>query len=269
MIDQCPHCQETLNLSAAQLEKVENALIKLPEGQLLKISCPHCKNIMELNSAGFPTSSVAPSQNKPIPIKQQKTAILPPKEPNLDWLENGKYEEKEVIQDVQMVLFLMANSPPLQAAVNAFTELDYKPVFAKSARDAIEKIQFNNYAAVVLHSKFESNNLNESVFHEYMRKLNMGKRRSIFYILIGPEFHSLYNLEALTNSANLVINDKEVDSLELILKKVIPEYEDIFSPYVDAMLEYGNKEGNMWEDVRRKKPIKKQSDILKDLLEIS
>ena len=52
MIDTCPHCQEPLNLSAAQTSKVLTALNKLPPGNLLKLGCPNCQKPFELKPDG-------------------------------------------------------------------------------------------------------------------------------------------------------------------------------------------------------------------------
>ncbi len=62
----------------------------------------------------------------------------------------------------------------------------------------------------------------------------MARRRAIYYIIMGPEFHTLYDLEALANNANLVVNDKEAAYLEIIFKKGRQDYDDLFGPYLEA-----------------------------------
>jgi hypothetical protein len=267
MIKNCPHCQENLNLSVIQVAKVQEALAKLPEGKFLKINCPHCKKPMELAANGEPAITGRTEQKYPV-LKQRKLDLKPPAPPPLDWLASGKIEQEEAITDTREVLILMADGPARTSVVDAFKEIDYTPVFPESAQDGIERMRFTNYAAVVLHSRFDGNRLAESSFHDHIRKLTMTRRRSIFYTLIGPEFKTLYNLEALVNSANLVINDKEVNKVRFILKKAIPEYEELFGSYVDTLIEHGHTGGLIWLDVRRKKPasVKVRSDVLKDLL---
>jgi len=66
----------------------------------------------------------------------------------------------------------------------------------------------------------------------------MLKRRFIFYILIGPEFSTLYDLEALSNSANLVVNTQEIPELLTILRKAIPRYEDLFGSLMAELNAY-------------------------------
>jgi hypothetical protein len=267
MIKQCPHCQENLKLSVIQVAKVQEALAKLTEGKFLKINCPHCKKPIELAANGELAVSGRSGQ-KPLAPQQRKLDLKPPAPPSLAWLANGKLEQEEAIADDRQVLVLMADGPTRISVVTAFEKMDYKPVFPESAQDGIERMRFTNYAAVVLHSRFDGNSLAESSFHDHMRKLTMTRRRSIFYTLIGPEFQTLYNLEALVNSANLVVNDKEINKIWFILKKTIPEYEELFGPYVDTLIEHGQTGGLIWLDVRRKSrpSVKVRSDVLKDLL---
>lgn len=268
MITQCPHCQENLNLSVIQKAKVQEALDRLAEGQILKINCPRCKKPMELAANGELALANRSVQKIPAP-KQHKLTLKPPAPPSLDWLASGKAEQEEEIKNVREVLILMADSQERSSVVEAFKEIDYKPILPESFNDGIERMQFTNYAAVVLHSRFDGNSLAESSFHDHMRKLAMTRRRSIFYTLIGPEFQTLYNLEALVNSANLVVNDKEVNKIGFILKKAIPEYEEFFGQYVDTLIEHGQTGGLIWLDVRRKSRSSRvtvKSDVLKDLL---
>lgn len=72
-----------------------------------------------------------------------------------------------------------------------------------------------------------------------MRNLAMTRRRYIFYILIGPEFHTLYYLQALVHSANLVVNEKDLLNLNLALRKAIPVYEELFGPFMEELTSAG------------------------------
>jgi hypothetical protein len=267
MIKQCPHCQENLNLSIIQVAKVEEALDKLTEGKFLKLNCPHCKKPIELGANGELATTGRAKETAPIP-KQRNLDLKPPAPPPLDWLASGRLDQEEGLQDSREVLILMAAGQDRSAVADAFQGMDYKPIFPESARDGIERMRFTNYAAVVLHSRFDGGSLAESIFHDHMRKLAMTRRRSIFYTLIGPEFKTLYNLEALVNSANLVVNDMEVGKIKFILKKALPEYEELFGPYVDTLIEHGQTGGLIWLDVRRKSraSVKVKTDVLKDLL---
>jgi len=176
-----------------------------------------------LNANGL--ESTPDTQPNAIPVG---AVIPPPSPPDIKWLKEGFFEEDEVVEDVPQCLILMKPSSERDKVTKAVEKLGYQASFAKSGDDAIEKMQFVNYASVILHSGFEAGDLENSPFHQFMCKLSMQKRRYIFYILIGLEFSTLYDLEALTYSANLVVNDGEISDLLTILRKAVPRYEDLF-----------------------------------------
>jgi len=262
MLAQCPHCQQTLMLSEAQLEKIKTALASLSAGRTLKIGCPKCKQPIELNSdgsvAGEAVSAlkdvlyaehtgnedqaavgmVAAIQKRPEPVRLPPAA---PKPPDLGWLSSGVYSEKETVENVPHALIMVGDEEVSTQVTMAFGEMGYQPTYVRSAEEAIAKMQFMNFEAVVLHSRFEGGDLESSTVHQHLREMAMARRRYIFYILIGPEFRTLYDLEALANSANLVVNDSDTSHFSIILKRGMNDYNDLFGPYLEALGNYGVK----------------------------
>lgn len=239
MIDHCPHCQKQLALSEAQIAKVENALASLPQGKLLKLGCPHCQQPIELRGDGTTTTqSTAPGAKSAVTGAKKQT-IDPPKPPDLSWLESGQFEEKEIIQDVPMALILMQDGPERGVISESLSSAGYLPVFPNSAEDAIDRMQFGNFGAVVLHSGFEAGGLAKGTFHAHMRAMAMSRRRSIMYILVGPELTTLYDLEALAHSANLVVNDRDAKRFNLLYKKAAQDNALFFGPLIETMNELG------------------------------
>lgn len=259
MLSHCPHCQKDLNLKAAQIEKVEKALAGLSEGKTLKIACPLCKEAIHLRPDGTAVegegvmdnvlySEHAGDADKPAEkmVEQVKAAPepqnLPPAAPNppdVSWLATGEYQEQTVVKDVPLVMVLMADGEARTAVSNAFSGLGYQPEFPDSAEKAMERMRFVNFAAVVLHSSFEGGSFKDSSFHDHMCHLPMSARRTIYYVLVGPDFNTLYDLEALSYSANLVVNDSDVQHMPTILKKGLADYESLFGPLLEVMEEHG------------------------------
>jgi hypothetical protein len=253
MIDTCPHCQEELNLSATQKSKVQLALDKLPPGNLLKLGCPQQQ----------------PKKVSPVrPKGARKVDVAPPPAPDLGWLSSGQMQEKEVIEDAPMALILMAKGSGLSRVREAFEDEGFLPVFAESVDDALDRLQFSPFAAVVLHSSFEEDSVSSNRLHIFMRKMAMHRRRNMHYTLIGPEFQTLYDLQALSYSANLVVNDNEVNQFKLILKKSLHESQKLFGPMANALMNQGRITSSIWLDIKVKAEQKMKSAVLKDLLEV-
>jgi CheY-like chemotaxis protein len=166
------------------------------------------------------------------------SSVKPPSPPDIAWLKEGTFEEEEVVEDIPQTLILIKPGAKREGIAKSVESIGYQASFVESGKEAMEKMQFVNYASVILHSEFEEGGLEHSAFHQFMREMSMLKRRFIFYILVGPEFSTLYDLEALANSANLVVNDREIPELLTILRKAIPRYEELFGSLMAEISAY-------------------------------
>ena len=265
MIDTCPHCHEPLNLSNPQKAKIQTALDNLPPGNLLKLGCPHCHKPFELKADGSLQLMASPGE---VPLKgARRVDVKPPPSPDLSWLASGKIKEEGVIEDTPMVLVRMDKGPAMATVIQVYEDEGYLPVFSDSSDDAIEKMQFTPFSAVVLHSSSAGDSLDRDSLHNFLRKMPMNRRRNIHYTLIGPEFQTLYDLQALSNSVNLVVNDKEIKHFRLVLKKSLHESQKLFGPLAEALMREGRISGSIWLDIKIKAEQQMKSAVLKDLLE--
>jgi hypothetical protein len=268
MIDTCPNCQEPLHLSDNQKQKIQQALDKLPPGNLLKLGCPNCQKPFELKADGtLPSQATKKSISAGGPKGAKKVNIPPPPPPDLSWLASGQGQEKEVIQDTPMALIMINKGPGFETVRNAFEDEGFLPVYADSLDDGLDRMRFTPFAAVVLHSHFEEDSLSDNKFHVFMQHMAMLRRRNIHYTLIGPEFQTLYDLQALSNSANLVVNDNELKNFSIILKKSLHESQKLFGPLAEALINHGRITSSIWQDIKVKAEQKMKSAVLKDLLE--
>ena len=231
MISNCPHCRVNLTFSDAQLAKLKQALKALEPGSRLTIKCPQCKKKIRLDAGG----NAEPAPNS------ATDAIKPPAPPDLDWLQTGRFEDEEKVQDVPMALVLHPDPAAMQKVKAAMESVGYRVLTADQVEDAMEQMRFFSFACVAFHADFEPGGLDNSVFHNYMRQMAMERRRYIFYILLGPQFHTLYDLEALAFSANLVVAEQDLQHFDIILRKAIPAYEDLFGPLLEELGAYGKR----------------------------
>lgn len=250
MISNCPHCQGALKFNAAQMAKIEQALKVLKPGKRLPLKCPHCKKPMQLDAAGEAEggASAVPQQaqqakkapEKAKPAESSSDVIKPPPPPPLDFLdENTGGIMDDHVRDVPMALVLHDDEGYRHQLAAAMEALGYQVMTLTSAQEAIDQVGSVNFASILFHTNFEGGNLNDSIFHNYMRDMPMSKRRMIFYILVGEQFTTLYDIEALANSANLVVADKDIKNFQLILHKAIPYYEQLFGPLLEELSNYG------------------------------
>jgi hypothetical protein len=172
MIVNCPSCEKQLKLP----KKISENVRELATGKIINIKCPQCSGIISLHA-----DMVSPPQAAGKAGRAKPTSfVTPPPPPDITWLKDGRYEGKETIEDVPMALILMQENPAREFVISSLEGIGYKAELVDSTADAIEKIQFVDYACIVLHSLYESNGINTNAFHKQMCSLNMSKRRFIF-----------------------------------------------------------------------------------------
>lgn len=248
----CNSCGKQLKLSAKMLESIAG----LGPGKAIRVKCPGCSQPISLDSSIVTAArgeTAKPDESKSAPEKTQPkrrttgekpapapgSSVRPPGPPDISWLEEGIFDEEQVIEDVPLAMILMEDSKNRDDIIESIEGIGYKTEVVGSPAEAIEKMQFTEYSAVVLQSKFEGRGLESSEFHKYMCNMDMSRRRFVFYVLIGPEFRTLYNLQALAYSANLVVNDGEIPYFSVIIRKAIPDYEELFGPITEELRIHG------------------------------
>lgn len=227
MLTHCPACQGSLQLNGDQIARIEQALTQLAPGKLLAIKCPLCRQTISLDKSGAPP-------------KKPGATVQPPPPPNLDWLQSGIFQGEEKVEDVPMALVLHTADDQRKRIGQSLESVGYQVFKADTAEEALERMRFVNFSCIVFQASLEGA-LEQSSFHAFMRALPMDRRRYIFYILIGEQFHTLYNLEALAYSANLTVNTGDLRHLDIVLRKAIPDYEELFGPILEEMGAYGRR----------------------------
>ncbi|MBF0303057.1 MAG: hypothetical protein HQK73_08455 [Desulfamplus sp.] len=246
MISECPHCNQNLRFSDANKERILTALGKLPQGQTLKFKCPICKEVIELNPEGSPPDNGLTS-NIEIDIKSTEkyanTIAVPPPSPpdapDISWLMSGANTDANIVEDVQTAMVIVPDQSMRSKISDTIKAESYQIYIPQNIDEAISSIRFKDYAIIVYHSRYENKPLKNQDFHKFIQQMSMQKRRYIYYILIGPEFHTLYDLEALANSANLVIKDSEIKFFSTIITKGKSDYKKLFNPYCSMLKTHG------------------------------
>ena len=238
MIANCPHCAARLNIGPAQEEKINTALAALAEGKRLQLTCPSCRQPILLDKEGHVAAKI---EAKPANAAATSPGVLPdaPKPPDLSWLAEGMVTEKKVDDDIPRLLCLAPGGALRDTLAAAFEKLGYGVDFAETSVKAIAGLRFIAYTAVALVGGFEGNkNPLATDFHAYMAAMGMDRRRYLFYLVVGEQCHTLYDLEAMTVSANLTLNPKEIDHIDLVLKKAMADRQRLFGPLIEAVREF-------------------------------
>ena len=215
----CNACQRSMNIPDE----------KLPKDQAFSITCPGCKTKIKVDQ------HLKPKESEPV------TPPLEEKEEPVDTasmvINQEEFEDDEdlVIYDENDQLALVLDDNNKEIWTKALEEKEFKIQYARSPEHAVHKMKFTHFHFVALNENFGNVALDENPFYQTLIEMPMVTRRNIFFALVGANFKSLNNMQAFQKSANVVINEKDMEKLGDILKKSISENEIFYKVYKETL----------------------------------
>jgi hypothetical protein len=201
---------------------------KLPTDQAFSITCPGCKNKIKVDQH----------------LKTPDPPTPPQQEEALDTagmvVDQEEFEDDElVIYDENDQLALILDETNQSAWTQALESRDYKIQYAKSPEHAVHKMKFTHFHFIALHENYGNKDLDNNTVYKTLIELPMVTRRNIFVALIGKNFKTLKNMQAFQKSVNVVINEKDINKLEDVLKKSISEIEIFYKVFKETLQSMG------------------------------
>ena len=215
----CNACQRSMNIPDE----------KLPKDHAFSITCPECKTKFKVDQ------HLKPKESEPVPPPPKE------KEKTIDTasmvVNQEKFEDDEdlVIYAENDQIALLLDDINKDVWTKALEEKNYKIQYARSPEYAVHKMKFTHFHFVALNENFGNVALDESPIYKKMIEMPMVTRRNIFFALVGANFKSLNNMQAYQKSANVVINEKDLEKLGDILKKSISENEIFYKVYKETL----------------------------------
>ena len=214
----CNACQRSMNIPDE----------RLPKDQAFSITCPGCKNKIKVDQH-------LKTPDPPTPPQQEEaldTAGMA--------VDQEEFEDDElVIYDEYDQLALILDETNQSAWTQALESRDYKIQYAKSPEHAVHKMKFTHFHFIALHENYGNKDLDNNTVYKTLIELPMVTRRNIFVALIGKNFKTLKNMQAFQKSVNVVINEKDINKLEDVLKKSISEIEIFYKVFKETLQSMG------------------------------
>jgi hypothetical protein len=201
---------------------------KLPKDQAFSITCPGCKNKIKVDQhLKTPDPPTPPQQEEAL----DTAGIV---------VDQEEFEDDElVIYDENDQLALILDETNQSAWTQALESRDYKIQYAKSPEHAVHKMKFTHFHFIALHENYGNKDLDNNTVYKTLIELPMVTRRNIFVALIGKNFKTLKNMQAFQKSVNVVINEKDINKLEDVLKKSISEIEIFYKVFKETLQSMG------------------------------
>jgi DNA-directed RNA polymerase subunit RPC12/RpoP/ActR/RegA family two-component response regulator len=211
---------------------------KIPKGQKFSLTCPQCnaKVVVDSRSDSPPSSdsnSVSLDKNK---TEKEKTII--------DEVDADSYDASDkpfdfIEEGVKTALLCEPDAALQKKIKTALYDMDYHITAPKLPKDALKQMRFHVFDMVVLNERFGTQNPDMNPVLNYLNRLNMSIRRNIFMALITDRYRTMDNMAAFNRSVNMIVNPKNIEEIEKILRRGISDYEAFYRVYKRALLKAG------------------------------
>lgn len=201
---------------------------KLPTGQMVSLKCPKCKSKIEVDTR--PSSQGATPVSTPMNTIDEVASDTPgASEKSFDFVEAG----------VETALICEQDAGVRGKIHSILQRMDYHITEVASARDAMRYMRFRVFDVVVLDENFEGTGPESNHVLQYIGHQPMNTRRKIFVVLLGNDFRTADNMTAFNRSVNLVVNLKDVDELEKVLKRSLIENKEFYRVLIGTLRKVG------------------------------
>ena len=114
-------------------------------------------------------------------------------------------------------------------------KLEYNTTEPESAVEALKQMRFHVFDIVVLNELFDTQDPEKNDVLKYLSHLTMVTRRNIFVALTTSRFRTTDNMAAFNKSVNIIINTKNVNEMEKILKRGIADNKAFYSVLKESL----------------------------------
>ncbi len=211
---------------------------KVPKGRVFSLTCPKCNNKISINTRRATPPS--PEKTRAESVKpesgQEKTIF--------DEVVSGTYDASEkpfdFVEEGTETALLCEPDPAIRAKIRtALEKMEYNTTEPKSAVEALKQMRFHVFDLVVLNELFDTHDPAKNDVLKYMAQLVMDTRRNIFVALLTDRFRTMDNMAAFNKSVNIIVNAKNVDEMEKILKRGIADNTAFYHVFKESLTKTG------------------------------
>jgi ActR/RegA family two-component response regulator/DNA-directed RNA polymerase subunit RPC12/RpoP len=211
---------------------------KVPKGRSFSLTCPQCSSKVIVDrrvSSQSEPNSTSHSNDKPN-IEKKKTLI--------EEVDANTYDASDkpfdfVEEGVETALLCESDAANKTKIKSALHNMNYHITTPELPKDALKQMRFHIFDIVVLNERFGDQDPAMNSVLKYMDRLSMSIRRNIFVTLITDRFRTMDNMAAFNKSVNLIVNPKNIDEIEKILRRGLADYEAFYRVYKRALIKTG------------------------------
>lgn len=207
---------------------------KVPQNQVFSLPCPKCREKITIDtrpseapatpSAAPPASGVSKTLAEEVSTTGYNAADRP-----FDFIEEGAKTALVCEQDPTLRAKLMAD---LQA-------LGYHVACPQNAREVLKQMRFHVFDLIVVNEAFDTPDPDHNNILKYLERLGMEIRRQMFVAMLSDRFRTSDNMVAFNKSVNIIINLKNTNEFDKIIRRAVTDNEAFYKIYRESMKKAG------------------------------
>lgn len=225
----CDQCNRKLNIPDE----------KLPEGRKVTVTCPGCKNKLSVkrkpetdedeSSFGFAAGD-----------GEEKAE----NHSDFGFGLSDDYDTPdrtfEFIEDEGKTALICEEDNAIKEIIKPVLDfMEYHIVETDNARDAIKKMRYNAFSLIIMNEEFDTRDPDANGVMIYLSRMQMLERRKMFVALLSRRFYTMDHMMELNQSVNLIINLKNLNDIEKILKRGISDNDMFYRLYMENLKSIG------------------------------
>jgi len=230
---QCNECQSKFKIADE----------KIPEGKSASVTCPRCKNKIVIK-ADKGKSGSASNQNTDDAYFEDDVSgdddmgfdfddDFPDDDPDSD-------RAFDFIEDEGRTAMICEADPEVKKQIKPVLDfMEYHITEINNSRDAIKKLRYNSYDLIIVNERFDTTDPDNNGVLIYLARLPMLQRRKIFVALLSNRFRTMDHMMSLNKSVNMIINLKNINEMERILKHGISDSDFFYRIYNESLKTIG------------------------------
>jgi DNA-binding NtrC family response regulator len=100
-----------------------------------------------------------------------------------------------------------------------------------AVREALKQMRFHIFNIVFIAEDFDAGASGANTLLRFLETMNMTIRRQSFVVLVSAKFSTMNNMEAYHKSVNLIINKRDIGTVEKVLRQALAEHEDFYRAF--------------------------------------
>ncbi len=215
----CPGCKATFTLADD----------KIPTDKEVRALCPRCRIPVERSeeekalAVGSPTEGIT-------------TSFSPPEIEELD----GDPSPLDVVEEgVKAALVCVWDTARSYKVEQSLRQLDFYVSTAFSPKEALEKLNRNQYDLVVLDEVYGGAKSSENVVLQHFQFLPMHTRRHLFLCLLSETLPTMERMLAFRHGVDMILNVRDMDKAKVLFVRALKDHRHFYKVFADELEKRG------------------------------